>query len=77
MDDQATDRGRKTKVVRFTEYLKLAKWAVTRREGTMLNVGDPAPDFAVPDQDRKIQRLSDYLGKRVVLWFYPKADTPG
>jgi peroxiredoxin len=64
-------------MVGITEYLKLAKWAFTRRQGRMLNVGDRAPDFAVPDQDGKVQRLSDYLGKRVVLWFYPKADTPG
>jgi peroxiredoxin len=64
-------------MVRFTEYLKLAKWAITGRKGQMLNVGDQAPDFEVLDQDRKTQRLSDYRGKRVVLWFYPKADTPG
>ena len=43
----------------------------------MLNVGDEAPDFTVPDHTGKTQRLSDYLGKTVVLWFYPKADTPG
>ena len=43
----------------------------------MLNVGDQAPEFAVPDHTGKMQRLSDYKGKNVVLWFYPKADTPG
>jgi peroxiredoxin Q/BCP len=67
----------KSKVLRVGELFKLAKWALTRRQGTMLNVGDMAPDFEVLDQDRKLQRLSDYRGKRVVLWFYPKADTPG
>ena len=43
----------------------------------MLKVGDPAPDFEVVDHRGKTQRLRDYRGKKVVLWFYPKADTPG
>jgi peroxiredoxin len=45
--------------------------------GRMLNVGDPAPDFAVSDHTGKTRKLSDYRGRTVVLWFYPKADTPG
>ena len=40
-------------------------------------VGDPAPDFELPDQDGQTVRLSALRGKRVVLYFYPKADTPG
>ena len=43
----------------------------------MLNVGDPAPDFAVSDHTGRTRRLGDYRGRTVVLWFYPKADTPG
>lgn len=43
----------------------------------MLNVGDTAPDFAVLDHTGTLRKLSDYKGKTVVLWFYPKADTPG
>lgn len=43
----------------------------------MLTVGDPAPEFTVSDHTGKTLRLSDLRGKRVVLWFYPKADTPG
>jgi peroxiredoxin Q/BCP len=43
----------------------------------MLNVGDPAPEFSVSDHTGKTQKLSDYRGKNVLLWFYPKADTPG
>jgi peroxiredoxin Q/BCP len=43
----------------------------------MLSVGDMAPDFELPDHTGTIRRLSDYRGKNVVLWFYPKADTPG
>jgi thioredoxin-dependent peroxiredoxin len=42
-----------------------------------LEVGQPAPDFALPDQDGKIHKLSDYKGKYVVLAFYPKDMTAG
>lgn len=42
-----------------------------------LKVGDPAPDFALPDQHGQTLRLADLRGRRVVLYFYPKADTPG
>ena len=43
----------------------------------MLKEGDKAPDFSGKDQDGKKVKLSDYKGKRVVLYFYPKDDTPG
>jgi len=43
----------------------------------MLKPGDRAPDFDVVDQEGRAVRLADFAGKRVVLWFYPKADTPG
>lgn len=43
----------------------------------MLEPGKPAPDFAVVDESGKRHRLADYRGKTLVLWFYPKADTPG
>jgi peroxiredoxin Q/BCP len=39
--------------------------------------GDPAIDFELDDQDGKSHKLSDYKGKDVVLYFYPKDDTPG
>ena len=42
-----------------------------------LKVGDRAPTFALADQRGKTRRLSEFKGKRVVLYFYPKADTPG
>ena len=42
-----------------------------------LTVGATAPAFALETADGKIVRLSDFLGKRVVLYFYPKDDTPG
>ena len=43
----------------------------------MIETGQPAPDFTLADQDGNDVRLSDLRGKRVVLYFYPKADTPG
>jgi thioredoxin-dependent peroxiredoxin len=43
----------------------------------MLQKGDAAPDFVVQDHSGATVRLSDYRGKIVVLWFYPRADTPG
>jgi len=43
----------------------------------MVEVGQPAPDIALPDQNGEPVRLSDLRGRRVVVYFYPKADTPG
>ena len=43
----------------------------------MLAPGDPAPDFTLPDQDGTPVRLNDLRGRAIVLYFYPKADTPG
>ncbi len=43
----------------------------------MLNPGDSAPDFSVSDHTGATRRLSDYRGRNVVLWFYPRANTPG
>jgi thioredoxin-dependent peroxiredoxin len=42
-----------------------------------LNAGDPAPDFALPDQHGDDVALSDMKGRKVLVYFYPKADTPG
>jgi thioredoxin-dependent peroxiredoxin len=44
---------------------------------TKLNICDQAPDFETKDQNGKPLKLSDYRGKKVVLYFYPKDDTPG
>jgi peroxiredoxin Q/BCP len=43
----------------------------------MLSEGAIAPDFELEDQDSKTHRLSDYIGKKVVLYFYPRDNTPG
>jgi thioredoxin-dependent peroxiredoxin len=42
-----------------------------------METGDTAPDFELPDQDGRPVKLSDFRGRPVVLYFYPKADTPG
>ena len=43
----------------------------------MLSVGTKAPDFSVKDHTGTLRKLSDFEGRSLVLWFYPKADTPG
>ena len=43
----------------------------------MLNIGDKAPGFTLPDENGKMVSLSDYAGKWLVIYFYPKDDTPG
>jgi len=43
----------------------------------MLEVGETAPDFTLPDQDGNEVTLSDLRGQTIVLYFYPRADTPG
>ena len=42
-----------------------------------LQPGDPAPDFTLPDADGKPVALSDFRGRRVIVYFYPAAGTPG
>ena len=43
----------------------------------MLSTGTKAPDFTLPDQNGKLRSLSEFIGKKVVLYFYPKDNTPG
>lgn len=43
----------------------------------MLEVGMKAPQFTLPDKNGNMVSLSDFLGKKVVLYFYPKDNTPG
>ena len=43
----------------------------------MLKPGDPAPDFELEDAEGRSRRLSEWKGSRIVLYFYPKDDTPG
>jgi len=46
-------------------------------EGAEIIEGDAAPDFSLLDDGGKTVRLSDFRGRRVVIWFYPKDLTPG
>ena len=43
----------------------------------MLEIGDIAPGFTAKDHNGRIVKLSDYRGKTLVLWFYPRASTGG
>ena len=43
----------------------------------MLTVGTKAPDFSLPDQDGVMHTLKEYAGRKVILYFYPKDNTPG
>lgn len=52
-------------------------WLRTGQAGELPQQGQPAPSFQLPGQDGKVHSLSDYQGLWVVLYFYPKDDTPG
>ena len=56
---------------------KLVFDRISGKEPKMLEKGSAAPEFEAPDQNGKTHKLSDYRGRKVVLWFFPKADTPG
>ena len=43
----------------------------------MLQIGTKAPEFSLPDENGTIRNLSDYEGKKLILYFYPKDNTPG
>jgi peroxiredoxin Q/BCP len=43
----------------------------------VIETGQPAPDFSLPDQDGNTVSLGDFAGRTLVLYFYPRADTPG
>lgn len=51
--------------------------AMASGNDTTLAVGDAAPDFTLLDEQGKTHTLSDYRGQKVVVYFYPKDDTPG
>jgi hypothetical protein len=54
-------------------------WSVSNlgRDFGMLQPGDKAPDFNLQDEHGALRKLSDFRGRDVVLFFYPKANTPG
>ncbi len=55
----------------------MAKKKTTRSSPIVLQVGQEAPDFKLPDQANHTHQLKDYRGRWVVLYFYPKDNTPG
>ena len=56
---------------------KLVPKTSTKLVDSPLKIGAPAPDFSLPDDTGRIIHLSDFKGKKVVIYFYPKDDTPG
>ena len=56
---------------------RLIQAIIPSRRTPMLNPGDTAPDFVGRDHSGNVVKLSDFRGKTVVLWFYPKANTSG
>ncbi len=52
-------------------------YELEKGDNEMLSEGQLAPDFELPDENNQIHKLSDYKGKPVVLYFYPKDNTPG
>jgi len=43
----------------------------------LLNIGDKAPNFSLPDSNGELVSLSDYKNQSIIIWFFPKASTPG
>lgn len=52
-------------------------WLLRTQRTKTFKLGQPAPDFSLPDQHGVIHSLADFKGKWLVLYFYPKDDTPG
>jgi hypothetical protein len=47
------------------------------KQGQLLKEGSRAPDFHLPDESGTMHHLKDYLGKKIVFWFYLRSRTPG
>ncbi len=63
--------------IRLAVVLMMIMWPFSSPANVVLKEGDAAPDFELIDQYRNVHKLSDYAGKWVVLYFYPKNGTPG
>jgi len=53
------------------------RYKIVREENFLMDINDKAPEFSLPDQNGEKVSLKDFHGKTVVLFFFPKADTPG
>lgn len=62
---------------RTLAFLLISIWTAVAAAAGVPAVGSPAPEFSLPDQAGRTVRLADFRGKWVVLYFYPKDDTPG
>src|SRR5712692_6672602 len=62
---------------RCTYILRSAQLFIAMQAVSRLEAGNPAPDFTAADTSGKTIHLSDFRGKKIVLYFYPKDDTPG
>ena len=64
---------------RFISVMSAAALLIigTAAVAEQVQMGDPAPDFELKDQDGQLHSIEDYRGKWVALYFYPKDDTPG
>jgi len=63
--------------IKIATLILFSLMTLTNFAQTKLKAGDKAPDFTATDQDNKTITLSTYKGKKVVLYFYPKDQTPG
>ena len=57
--------------------LGLLAWRSAVRTADLPKIGDIAPAFSLPDQNGNRRELADFSGKHLVLYFFPRADTPG
>lgn len=75
----AFKKGVQMKIFLFLALILAAFFAYRQLNngGKTLQVGEPAPQFRMADAQLKVHALSDYAGKWLVLYFYPKDDTPG
>jgi len=69
--------GNQPKKTSLTGWLVLLLWWGLPAVAAAVTVGSLAPDFSLSDQNGQTRRLSDYRGQWVILYFYPKDDTPG
>jgi peroxiredoxin Q/BCP len=76
VDRAAPSRKRPARPARFEDLPERGQRGIIGGMAT-IEAGDKAPAFSLPDQDGVLHRLRDYAGKPLILYFYPKDDTPG
>ena len=65
-------------VIAFVVAIALLLWRMSAySKRNQPRVGEPAPAFELPDQNGRTRSLVEFRGRSVVLYFFPKADTPG